>query len=184
MRTSPIRPIGHLGEDGWRESSRPELLAVSRQEAAIVRRGPWRANASQRSGRTYCSAQPGLPRAQQRTRSRCESAIGPDRRRLRKRFLTPLLVRGNRGFINGAPPAPVERACADYLRVRGCAYLARFQTTVAVPPPDAAATVYFSSSPVTVKGRFCSVPFQLGNVAVSILKVKVLSAALMDKVPK
>src|SRR5256714_14029384 len=64
------------------------------------------------------------------------------------------------------------------------AYLARFQTVVAVPPPDAAGTVYVSSSPVTVKGRFCSVPSQLGNVAVSILKVMVLSAALTDKVPK
>jgi hypothetical protein len=62
--------------------------------------------------------------------------------------------------------------------------LARFQTVVAVPPPDAAGTVYVSSSPVTVKGRFCSVPSQLGNVAVSILKVMVLSAALTDTVPK
>src|SRR2546429_633000 len=64
------------------------------------------------------------------------------------------------------------------------AYLARFQTTVAVLPPDAVGTVYASSSPVTVKARFCSVPSQLGNVAVSILKVKVLSAALTDMVPK
>ena len=29
-----------------------------------------------------------------------------------------------------------------------------------IAPPDAAATVYVSSSPVTVKGRFCSVPSQ------------------------
>src|SRR2546427_5312645 len=64
------------------------------------------------------------------------------------------------------------------------AYFARFQTTVAVPPPDAAAAVYRSWSPLMVNGRFCSVPLQLGNVAVSILKVKVLSAALTDKVPK
>src|SRR5439155_6537934 len=63
-----------------------------------------------------------------------------------------------------------------------CAYLARFQTTVAVPPPDAAAAVYRSWSPLMVNGRFCSVPLQLGNVAVSIFKVKVLSAALTDKV--
>src|SRR6266480_487053 len=64
------------------------------------------------------------------------------------------------------------------------AYFARFQTTVAVPPPDAAAAVYRSWSPLMVNGRFCSVLLQLGNVAVSILKVKVLSAALTDKVPK
>src|SRR5207247_6660707 len=63
------------------------------------------------------------------------------------------------------------------------AYFARFQTTVAVPPPDAAADVYRSWSPLMVNGRFCSVPLQLGNVAVSILKVKVLSAALPDRVP-
>src|SRR5437588_8921166 len=64
------------------------------------------------------------------------------------------------------------------------AYLARFQTTVAIPPPDAAGTVYVSASPVTVKGRFCSVPSQLGNREVAILKVMVLSAALTDTVPK
>src|SRR6267143_4661761 len=64
------------------------------------------------------------------------------------------------------------------------AYFARFQTTVAVPPPDAPAAVYRSWSPLMVNGRFCSVPLQLGNVAASILKVKVLSAALTDKVPK
>src|SRR5437867_10343236 len=63
------------------------------------------------------------------------------------------------------------------------AYFARFQTTVAVPPPDAAAAVYRSWSPLMVNGRFCSVALQLGNVAVSILKVNVLSAALTDKVP-
>src|SRR5215471_800153 len=73
---------------------------------------------------------------------------------------------------------------ANWHCVRGCAYLARFQTTVAVPPPDAAGTVYVSSSPVRVKDRFCSIPSQLGNVEVSILKVMVLSAALTDKVPK
>ena len=61
-------------------------------------------------------------------------------------------------------PDPVEGGQADCRRVRGCAYLARFQTAVTVPPPDAAGTVNFSSSPVTVNGRFCSVPSQLGNV--------------------
>src|SRR5947209_4886829 len=81
-------------------------------------------------------------------------------------------------------PSQVEPGRADYRRVRGDAYLARFQTTVAVPPPDAAGTVYVGSSPVTVKGRFCSVPSQLGNREVSILKVMVLSTALTDKVPK
>ena len=64
------------------------------------------------------------------------------------------------------------------------AYWARLQTTVAVPPPDAAGTVYCSASPVTVKARRCSVPSQLGNVEVSIVKAMVWSAALTAKVPK
>src|SRR6267378_6370421 len=41
-------------------------------------------------------------------------------------------------------------------------YLTRFQTRSARPPPEAAALVYFSSSPETVKGRFCVVPSQSG----------------------
>jgi CheY-like chemotaxis protein len=49
------------------------------------------------------------------------------------------------------------------------AYLARFSTTSARPSPaDAAGTAYFSSSPASVKGRFCSVPVQLGNELRSI----------------
>src|SRR5207302_10864392 len=100
------------------------------------------------------------------------------------RFLIPVHACGNRRCIHDAPPTSVEGSKADCPRVRGGAYLVRFQTTVAVPPPDAAGTVYCSSSPVTVNTRFCSVPSQLGNVAVSILKVKVLSAALTDKLPK
>src|SRR5438105_4490388 len=101
-----------------------------------------------------------------------------------KRFLIPVHACGNRRCIHDAPPTSVEGSKADCPRVRGGAYLVRFQTTVAVPPPDAAGTVYCSSSPVTVNTRFCSVPSQLGNVAVSILKVMVLSAALTDTVPK
>ena len=57
-------------------------------------------------------------------------------------------------------------------------YLARFQITVAVPPADAIGVVYFSSSPVITKGRFCSVLSQFGNVALSTRKVKLLSASL------
>src|SRR5207302_10366644 len=41
-------------------------------------------------------------------------------------------------------------------------YLMRFQTKSARPPLEAAALVYFSSSPETVKGRFWAVPSQLG----------------------
>jgi hypothetical protein len=37
---------------------------------------------------------------------------------------------------------------------------------------------------VMVKGRFCSIPSQLGNVEVSILKVMILSSTLTDKVPQ
>jgi hypothetical protein len=60
-------------------------------------------------------------------------------------------------------------------------YLARFQVVVAGPPTDALALVYFSSSWLKVtRDRFCSVPFQLGNVAVSSLKVMILSATLME----
>src|SRR4030095_7039868 len=74
--------------------------------------------------------------------------------------------------------------CNRVSECSGCGYWPRFQTPVALPPPDAAAAVYRSWSPLMVNGRFCSVPLQLGNVAVSILKVNVLSAALTDKVPK
>ena len=53
-------------------------------------------------------------------------------------------------------PAPPE--------LRGCVYLARLNVTSAVPlPADGVRTVYFISSPATVIGRFCSVPFQFGN---------------------
>ena len=63
------------------------------------------------------------------------------------------------------------------------AYFARFNTTSAEPPLEAG-VVHFSSSPVTVKGRFCSVPFQFGNVLLSIWKMMVLSASLTVYVPK
>jgi hypothetical protein len=45
--------------------------------------------------------------------------------------------------------------------VRG-AYVARFKTTSAEPPPDAAGTVHVSSSPASIKGHCCSSPFQFG----------------------
>ncbi len=60
----------------------------------------------------------------------------------------------------------------------GFIYLARFQVTVPVPPADTVWTVYFSSSPAMTKGRFCSVLFQFGNVALSTWNVKLLSASL------
>src|SRR5262249_33838155 len=60
-------------------------------------------------------------------------------------------------------------------------YLARFQVVVAGPPTDALALIYFSSSWLKVtRDRFCSVPFQLGNVAVSSLKDMILSVRLME----
>src|SRR5947207_13557539 len=58
-----------------------------------------------------------------------------------------------------------------------CSYFARFQTTVAVPPPDAAAAVYRSWAPLMVHGRFCSVRLHFGIVTVAVSTVKVLSAA-------
>jgi multidrug efflux pump subunit AcrA (membrane-fusion protein) len=60
-------------------------------------------------------------------------------------------------------------------------YLARFQVTVPTPPLDAVAVTYLSSSlfAVTIE-RFCSVPFQFGNVALSTLKIRVLSAGLTE----
>jgi hypothetical protein len=59
--------------------------------------------------------------------------------------------------VNGCGwPAPPE--------LRDCVYLARLNVTSAVPlPADGVRTVYFMSSPATVIGRFCSVPFQFGN---------------------
>jgi len=62
-------------------------------------------------------------------------------------------------------------ATADYC-VRT---FARCQVTVAVPPAEAAATVYLSSSLLNVRLRFISDPSQFGNVARSGLKVMVLS---------
>ena len=59
-------------------------------------------------------------------------------------------------------------------------YLARFHATTEEPPADDAVTAYCNSSPLMVRVRFCSVPFQLGNVALSILNVIVLSPAFME----
>src|SRR5262249_16103577 len=68
------------------------------------------------------------------------------------------------------------------LRLRG-AYLIRFHTISTLPPPDPVELAHFSSSPVRVMSRFCSVPSQLGNVLPSILKISVLSASLTEYVP-
>ena len=35
-KREPDQPHGHLGEDGWRESSRPELLAACPEESAAL----------------------------------------------------------------------------------------------------------------------------------------------------
>ena len=61
------------------------------------------------------------------------------------------------------------------------AYLARLQVTVPTPPLDAVGVMYLSSSLLLdASSRFCSVPFQLANVALSTLKVSVLSVALTE----
>jgi len=64
-------------------------------------------------------------------------------------------------------------------------YLARFQTSRAVPDPsDVIGVVHFSSPPEIVKGRFWSVPIQFGNVVPSMWTVKVLALLLTEYVPK
>jgi len=61
------------------------------------------------------------------------------------------------------------------------AYLTRFQVTVPTPPLDALGVMYFNTSlSMGESNRFCSVPFQLGNVALSTLKVNVLSEVLTE----
>ena len=81
-------------------------------------------------------------------------------------------------------------ACAVLLTVRwewrvyAVAYLARLQTTSAVPPAEAVGTMYFISSPVIVSGRFCSAPLQFGNVLDSMRKMRVLLSSLTEYVPK
>ena len=62
--------------------------------------------------------------------------------------------------------------------------MSRFQTVVAVPPPDAAGTVHWRTTPVMVNGYRCMRPFQLGNVEVSIARTRTYSATLTDNVPK
>src|SRR5229473_518255 len=62
-------------------------------------------------------------------------------------------------------------------------YFARLQISSALPPVDAAAT-HVSWSPVSVKGRFCSVPSQLAKKACSILKRMVLSDSLTEYLPQ
>ena len=79
-----------------------------------------------------------------------------------------------------AQPGRARRAYAHDSRV-ACLYLARFQVTVPTPPLDAVAVMYLSSSlPAVTIDRFCSVPFQFGNVALSTLKVSVLSVGLSE----
>ena len=56
---------------------------------------------------------------------------------------------------------------------------ARLQVTVPTPPLDAVGVMYLSSSLLLgASRRFCSVPFQFGNVALATLNVSVLSAGL------
>jgi hypothetical protein len=61
-------------------------------------------------------------------------------------------------------------------------YLTRLNTASAVPPTVAAGLWYFSSSPVSVNDRFCSVPSVFGYVLASMLKIRVLS--LTEYVPE
>src|SRR4051812_47000339 len=65
---------------------------------------------------------------------------------------------------------PCDKFPAPRLSHQGipCFYLARFQTKVEVPPPEATGTITFSSSPVSVNGRLCSAPVEFGNVADSM----------------
>jgi hypothetical protein len=63
-------------------------------------------------------------------------------------------------------------------------YFARFQVTVPTPPLDAVGVMYLSSSLLPEESkRFCSVPFQLGNVALSTLNMSILSTGLTEYVP-
>jgi hypothetical protein len=77
--------------------------------------------------------------------------------------------------VGGRSPARNGSAEPRRKRSRMHDYLARFSTTSPKPPPDAG-VVHFSSSPFKVKGRFCSIPLQLGNVLPSMWNVMVLSA--------
>ena len=63
------------------------------------------------------------------------------------------------------------------------AYLARLQTTSAVPPAEAVGTIYFISSPAIVSDRFCSAPLQFGNVLDSMRKMRDLLSRIsqMDR---
>src|SRR6266581_4855395 len=64
-------------------------------------------------------------------------------------------------------------------------YLARLQTTSADVPNAVVGFVYFSSSAVSeAMVRFCSTPTKLGNELPSTRVVRVLSASLMEYVPK
>jgi len=71
--------------------------------------------------------------------------------------------------------------CASQRRAAEGTYFARLQVTVPTPPLDAVGVMYFSSSlSRSDTRRFCSVAFQLGNVALSTLKVSDLSEALNE----
>src|SRR5450759_1714302 len=62
------------------------------------------------------------------------------------------------------------------------AYLARLNPSSATPPADPAGLVHFISSPEIAIVRFCSVPFQFGNVLNSTLITRPLSTT--EYVPK
>src|SRR5450759_3445953 len=66
--------------------------------------------------------------------------------------------------------------------VRPPAYLARLNPSSATPPADPARLVHFISSPEIAIVRFCSVPFQFGNVLNSTLITRTLSTT--EYVPK
>jgi len=62
------------------------------------------------------------------------------------------------------------------LAIDALLHLARLHVTVPTPPLDAEGVTYLSSSLLLdASNRLCSVPFQLGNVALSTLKLSVLS---------
>ena len=65
------------------------------------------------------------------------------------------------------------------LAIDALPHLARLHVTVPTPPLDADGVTYLSSSLLLdASNRFCSVPFQLGNVELSTLKVSVFSSEL------
>jgi len=92
-------------------------------------------------------------------RTEDRSMSGTQRRPKSRRFVSNL-SRDVAQLFKGSGQSALSRV------LRGV-YLARFNTTSATPPLDAA-VVHLSSSPMRVIGRLCLAPFQLGNVLVSM----------------